>query len=422
MFKNILRALRGAALVEYSMVVGLIAILAIFAVMSNGRQVSQTFCVAAEAIAFGMTGEAGKYGCSTDGVPVSSGPPAIPPRVIIPTTYNPQELDFVLIYEGFHAGFLLTSNTGGLIEWGDGRTTAIISGNNVYNISYLNAGPHQVNITGNVTAFSNIRTIELTEVVSFGTVGILSLTGAFTDADNLRRIADLPDTVTDLSLAFELNDAELADVADWNVGNVTNMRQMFNQAGNFNADIAYWDVSSVEDMANMFTLATNFNAEIGAWDISSAQNLTGLFDRASSFDQDISNWNTLNVTNLEFTFRLATAFNSPIGAWDVSNVRNLAYTFSSATSFNQPLNTWDVSNVQDMSGTFDSATAFNQPLNDWVPLSIPNRNAMHAMFANTPAFAQNLSSWCVNQIISHPSFFSHFSAITGLPLWGQPCS
>jgi len=53
------------------------------------------------------------------------------------------------------------------------------------------------------------------------------------------------------------------DIGDWDVSNVTNMRNMFRDAISFNQDIGDWDVSNVTNMANMFNSATSFNQDIG---------------------------------------------------------------------------------------------------------------------------------------------------------------
>ena len=41
------------------------------------------------------------------------------------------------------------------------------------------------------------------------------------------------------------------DISNWNVSNVTDMSDMFNDT-EFNGDISKWDVSNVTDMSDMF--------------------------------------------------------------------------------------------------------------------------------------------------------------------------
>ena len=86
-------------------------------------------------------------------------------------------------------------------------------------------------------------------------------------------------------------------IENWDVGNVTNMSQMFNVATNFNQDISNWNVGNVTNMSHMFTGASNFNQDISNWDVGNVTNMSQMFRGASNFNQDISNWNAGNVTN-----------------------------------------------------------------------------------------------------------------------------
>jgi len=45
---------------------------------------------------------------------------------------------------------------------------------------------------------------------------------------------------------------------------------------------------------------------------------------------------------------------------------------------------------------------------------------MNSMFANTPAFNQDLTGWCVINIPSDPAFFAVSSglALANYPVWG----
>jgi surface protein len=50
----------------------------------------------------------------------------------------------------------------------------------------------------------------------------------------------------------------------WEVSRVTNMREMFCDAGAFNIDIGSWDVSRVTTMSSMFKNAGAFSQDIGS--------------------------------------------------------------------------------------------------------------------------------------------------------------
>jgi surface protein len=75
----------------------------------------------------------------------------------------------------------------------------------------------------------------------------------------------------------------------------------------FNGDISNWDVQNVTNMSNMFN-NTKFNGNISNWNV---QNVTGMYSMFSHtiFNSDISNWDVKNVTDMS----------GNISNWDVSN-------------------------------------------------------------------------------------------------------
>ena len=55
------------------------------------------------------------------------------------------------------------------------------------------------------------------------------------------------------------------DFSDWNVRNVTDMREMFRGATAFNQPLDTWNIEQVQDMNHMFFEATAFNQSLGTW-------------------------------------------------------------------------------------------------------------------------------------------------------------
>ena len=87
-------------------------------------------------------------------------------------------------------------------------------------------------------------------------------------------------------------------ISDWEVSNVTDMKQMFQSAASFNSDLSGWDVSNVTNMDGMFYYASSFDGDLSSWDVSNVNTMGGMFYNATSFNQDLSSWDVSNVTNM----------------------------------------------------------------------------------------------------------------------------
>jgi len=114
-------------------------------------------------------------------------------------------------------------------------------------------------------------------------------------------------------------------IQDWDVSQVTNMRQAFLNKTNFNGDISAWDTSSVTNMSQMFFVIngnSSFNQDLSAWDVSSVTNMQNMFFRADSFNQDLNNWDTSNVKNFIGVFVEADLFNQSLAGWDITGIDN----------------------------------------------------------------------------------------------------
>lgn len=183
---------------------------------------------------------------------------------------------------------------------------------------------------------------KFTKVLSWGTLGITSLYGAFRGMTNL---IDVPDTaptgLVDLSSAF---------------AGATS----FNDSG-----ISSWNTSAVTDMSGMFSGASAFNRAIGSWNTGNVTNMNGMFYDASAFNQAIGSWDVSNVVGMESMFMGATLFNQNIGTWNVSNLVNMRDMFNNTRDFNQNIGSWTTTKVIDMRGMFQDAIAFNRNLSAW---------------------------------------------------------
>jgi len=175
-------------------------------------------------------------------------------------------------------------------------------------------------------------------------------------------------------------------------------------------DISTWDVSQVTDMSNLFQNKTTFNGDISAWDVSNVTDMELMFKGASSFNQDLSSWDVSSVTNMRSMFRdIGSNFNSDISSWNVSNVTNMAFIFNNAYSFNQDLSSWNVSQVQDATNMFRGAITFNQDISGW---NVSNVTDMSWIFYNADAFNQDVSTWDVSNVTDMTSMFDNSGVST----------
>jgi surface protein len=306
------------------------------------------------------------------------------------------------------------------VNWGDGLSdsySSTVSANRTH--TYAANGTYTVQIYGTAFGFGGTTSRpQLTKCLSFGALGLQSLSNGFRACANLNEVpSSLPSTVTNLSGCFQSATSFNFDISGWNVANVTNMSSMFLSATAFNQNIGSWNVANVTSMSSMFESATAFNQNIGSWNVANVTSMTSMFRSASAFNQNIGSWNVAKVGNMENMFRSATAFNQNIGSWNVANVLTMAAMFQSASAFNQNIGSWNVIKVTNMASMFNAAAAFNQSIGSW---NVSNVDNMFAMFQNATVFNQNLSNWCVGWITAEPGSFSSGSALTAgnKPVWG----
>ena len=277
---------------------------------------------------------------------------------------NPMTLEF---NTNLSAGTTITLPLYGTVnvnvDWGDSQSEPFTTVGDK-NHTYASEGTYTVRISGTLTQFGNGINVyanadKLTKVTNFGSIGLTSLSGAFNGTTNLTDVpSTLPSGILDLSYSFRsTGQANIINLNNWNVSNVTDMKKMFCAAFVFNQDIGSWNVSNVTNMRDMFINASAFNnggsSTINNWTVSSVLFMDGMFFRANAFNQDIGNWDVSNVTNMNYMFHDVTSFNQDIGSWNVSRVRNMEMMFYQASAFNQDIGSWDVSSVTDMSSMFN---------------------------------------------------------------------
>ena len=315
------------------------------------------------------------------------------------TVTSPPAGAFVTTWRTTTADELITLPISGsdmTVDWGDGNTATGVSGTRTH--TYTNSGDHTVIISGNLTGISindHIDASKLHSIDQWGNTTWTTMKSAFYGADNMVYMAtDTPDLseVTDMREMFNEASNFNGDLSTWNVSKVTDMSYMFADATSFNGTLSGWDVSSVTVIYNMFEGATSFNQDISGWNVSGVTDMDDMFKGATSFNGTLSGWDVSGVTDMDEMFKGATSFNGTLSGWDVSSVTVIYSMFEGATSFNQDISGWNVSGVTDMNSMFKGATSFNQDISGW---DVSSANNMESMFTGASDFNQNLGNWFI---------------------------
>ena len=143
---------------------------------------------------------------------------------------------------------------------------------------------------------------------------------------------------------------------------------------------------------------------------------------------DLSSFDTSNVTDMNNMFSQSFSLTSiNVSSWDTSKVTNMEFMFATTYALiSLDLSTFDTSKVVTMKAMFGSAIALET-------LDISNFNTgnvtdMSFMFFRTgkdTELSLDISSWCVTNITSEPTYFAvraageptHWAS-SNLPVWG----
>jgi surface protein len=177
------------------------------------------------------------------------------------------------------------------VDWGDGTTSVHTSGAPVSH-TYASPGQYTIEVRGVMPRLAQSTPASMiTEVLSFGYLGMTSLASAFFGASNLVAVPNqIPYGITSLNSTFRNASSFNGDISNWDVSNVLSLSATFLGAIIFNQDIGSWNTSKVTNMQGVFFNAPAFNQDIGGWNTSSATNMVTMFFNASAFNQDLSGW------------------------------------------------------------------------------------------------------------------------------------
>jgi len=236
----------GAALVEYGILVGIIAVTSIGAVLALGGEIKSNFQTIASEIA--LPGAA----------------PATATQASV-NTYNP--LAAAACYD-----------------------------------------PSNVNTIGTATGCENMLIVssvmmQAKKSPSYGGDGTFAFPHSngitYTFAENGNDV--FTGQVTNFSFLFH-NSPFNGDISYWDTSRATSMREMFWNTSNFDGDLSGWRTSLVQDMNATFGYAASFTGSVQAWDTGSVTDMGRMFLNAPLFNEDLSGWCASNIATRPLSF------------------------------------------------------------------------------------------------------------------------
>jgi surface protein len=248
--KSIRKNKKGVSLIEYGMLLGLIASLAIASVLGLGGALNELLSNNGSVFGSHMTSA------------------QLPEEEEEEEEESPSALTMEIntaLTGGSTYSVALKDASGVVIDWGagdaNGSCQTSFSGTVVASCSYPTPGAYTVSIEGSLSGIGENTTLQgidmLTAVSSWGSAPITDLEYAFLSADNLVNVPNELPT------------------------GVTTMEGMFSSASAFNQDISGWDTSSVTNMEDMFRLARFFNQDLSGWCVTNLTSLPTLFDTSA---------------------------------------------------------------------------------------------------------------------------------------------
>lgn len=252
---------KGASLVEYGILAGLISVAVIGSALTTGEEIETMFSGYVESLADGFGGD-------SESLPEA-------PAITDPGCYNAANVGTV-----------------GQVGWTGCEGMLIVD-----NTSLKAAG----------ASYSG----------GDGSYQIVTGDGTFTFEDDGSNI--FTGQVTDTNQLFARTNFS-GDISYWDMRNVTSTAMMFAQSTSFNGDISGWKLDSLVDASGTFWYASNFNQDISNWNVDAVIEMDSMFEGATNFNQDLSGWNTSSVTDMGYMFSEASSFNQDLSGWNVSSV------------------------------------------------------------------------------------------------------
>jgi Flp pilus assembly pilin Flp len=408
----------GASLLEYSFLVGLIAVGAIVVTVSLGNGVATVFIT--------VKGTMTDYDVENGGAN--------------PTFYNfgmngeklPTD---PMVMEFNTAAATIYPMAGGAItvDWGNATANANcgqdFTAGAPITCNYPAFGDYQVSISGDMTHYGDhngrFTNADIVRVSQWGKTGLTRLDNAFRGATNLTDVPNsLPATVTSIVGTFQdasaLNDS---DIASWNTSNVERVASAFRGAASFNMDLP-WQTANFTDIQGVFRDATSFDGDLSTWKNAQPTSIKQAFTGATSFTgKGLENWNVSKVKDFSSVFT-NTQLAADLSAWETPAAESFASAFYNVDTVDFDFSGWDTSKVTNFSKMFQNSDSITgQGVGGWDVSSATN---MTEMFANALTMGEDLSGWCVAQFPSEPTNFDNGTPSESTPgyspNWGAACA
>ena len=203
-----------------------------------------------------------------------------------------------------------SDNTNAFIDWGDGNSELAI-GSNTYSHTYASPGYYQIKIYGYVESISagfipNYY-FAATSIDTFGTIGLQTLY-----CENWQELTNVPSSVPSTMIYITFQACGLIDdgnISLWNTENFISTATTFDGTP-FNQPLNDWNVSNVADMTDMFQNATSFNQPLNNWNTANVSNMDRMFQNATTFNQDLTDWCVTLIPTEPFNFATDSALDA----------------------------------------------------------------------------------------------------------------
>ncbi|KXA18410.1 BspA family leucine-rich repeat surface protein, partial [Gardnerella vaginalis] len=235
-----------------------------------------------------------------------------------------------------------------------------------------------------------------------------------------------------ISQLFSSNNIEsLGNIGDFDVSNVTDMKELFRYCSNLSdiSGLSDWDTSNVTDMSNMFEACIDLKSLRGLekWNTGKVSDMSWMFQNCISLEDlnGLESWNTSKVTNMSSMFFCCKNIDSLKGLekWNTVSVTDMSGMFYGCEKLNNisALDKWNTGSVTDMSNMFETCTSLEDlsGLKDWNTVNVAKMSSMFTLCASLKDL-DGLKDWNVGSVTDMSNMFydcKNLTNISGIGNW-----